>query len=203
MSGAANTPLIDDLMLMAEQAVILHSDMTDDQDAHENFIRNQIAIGLYTRRKKTVSMELGRIGFIKDVAEKEKKTDFEQLTAEQWRDLSGKRPRNFKLDLIVWHATYPEPCYPEALVEVKKGQSFDDDVKSISRLLDYCHSTTIGYVVECLICREGEILTRKQTLERRIEQTKGICGKSISSAPIHLSPSDVWCVTSVTEVLRQ
>jgi hypothetical protein len=193
-----------ELVRLAEEAVVLHNDMTGNQDAHENFIRNQIAIGLFKRHGTKVGMEVNRPDFVEYVVEKEKRADFRQLTAEQWRNLTGceRRSPNFKLDLIVWHVS---DFYPEALVEVKKGQKgkeFKDDVKSISHLLTYCHRETLGYMVECLICRKDQILEKSKLLERCVEQLKCFCGQPFISNPKQISDTAVWYVTSVIPILR-
>jgi hypothetical protein len=202
MTASADASLVEDMIRLAGQAVADHSGITGDQNAHENFIRNQVAIGLYHDRKTSINMEVGREGFIKAVEEK-KRGAFARITAEQWRNLFRcDRSHSFKIDLVVWHPTYPHPDYPMAIIEMKKGQNFENDAKSISHLLSYCSPETPGYMVECLICREEQLCARKTTLRGRIQTLNGVCGEPTIGRPQQLAGTHVWCMTSVIPILR-
>jgi hypothetical protein len=197
-NGNAEPTFVEDIIRLASRAVLLHAAMTGDQDAEETFIRDQVAIGLYKERRVKVSMEVTPMEFLR-IAEEDKMDAF---------TLASKGPefRRFEIDLIAWHPTWPDPAYPFAIIEVKKGQGFLDDIQRTSRLLAFCHPHTLGYQVECLICPKASITAREQTLKRRIQELKSICGEPVIGTPWQLPETDpkaeVYCMAAVIPVLR-
>ena len=95
---------------------------------------------------------------------------------------SERRPKRFKLDLIVWHPTCDNPPRPLALIEVKKGQSFDRDVRRTSQLLTFCHPDTLGYQIPVPdFVREAELNSRRAIIDEEAKKS----WERFAKPPIH------------------
>ena len=183
---------VQDLILLTEQAVRCHGKITGDANAEETFIRDQVAIGLYKKRRMTVSMEVTRDGFRKCALEAE----YDRLPLERFR--------RFKLDLIVWPVDWQLKAPPYAIIEFKKGQNFLQDVERTSTLLSVCHQDTLGYEVICRIYKEERWFEEiEKGLKKWMQESQNTCGQLQKGEPFQIDVDKKdWCAVFVVPVRR-
>jgi hypothetical protein len=198
MDEADNTDesLAWDMIRLATEAVMLHHRMTGDADAEEAFIRDQIAIGLHREHNLTVSMEVTPGEFRKAIAEPAKTEAYDLFLKS--------RLKGHEIDLIIWPAEWPNPRYPRAIVEIKKGQDPTEDIDRTSQLLSVCHPNTLGYQIACVVCKEQALPATARNVDTWIARSKGICRPAVAGPPVPI-PDDGnknWCAVLVVPVIR-
>jgi hypothetical protein len=182
------------LARLAEEAIFLHAKMTGEADAEETFIRDIIAMGLFNELGTTVGMEVTPPEFRDWVAEASARSAYDGLRGEVG---------NHQIDLIVWHSDWDAGHRsPRAIVEIKKGQDFLQDVRRTSRLLSVCHSSAVGFQLVAQVASASSVEGSRRRVDELIARAGGLCGNAITRPPTPIpdDPNRGWCCIFVVPV---